>query len=98
MSEAPNPDRFMSRVDAILQDERLEISPLGAGILVAIDMGIADTRGFARVFGVEHALVLREVANLSGPGGLVTVTERHPKTLRTALALSARGAELVSHP
>ncbi|MEJ0039701.1 MAG: hypothetical protein WDO68_27280 [Gammaproteobacteria bacterium] len=96
MSEAPDSDVFMSRVDALLEGAMApEISPLAAGIVVAVDMGIADSRGFARVLGVEHALVLREIAHLSGPDGLITVTGRHEKTLRTSLALSARGERLL---
>ena len=95
MSEAPDSEVFMARVQALLQQESAQISPLAAAIVVAVDMGIADSRSFARVFGVEHALVLREVADLSGPDGLVAVRERHPKTLRTAVALSARGELLL---
>jgi len=96
MSEAPDSDRFMSRVDTLLETATsLQLSPLAAGIVVAIDMGIADSRSFARVLGVEHALVLREIAHLSGPDGLIVVTGRHDKTLRTSLALSPRGAQLL---
>jgi hypothetical protein len=91
MSEAPDSRLFMSRVDALLKEEALEISPLAAGIVVAADMGIADSRSFARQLGIEHALVLREIAHLSGPDGLVTVTGRHAKSLRTSIALSMRG-------
>ena len=95
MSEAPDSNLFMSRVDALLREETLQVSALGAGIVVAIDMGIADSRSFSRLLGVEHALVLREIADLSGPEGLVRVTGRRPKTLRTSLALSDRGALLL---
>lgn len=95
MSEAPDSDMFMSGVDALLQGEGPPISPLAAGIIVAVDMGIADSRSFSRLLGVEHALVLREIADLSGPDGLVVVTARQPKTLRTSLALSTRGELLV---
>ncbi|MEJ1964913.1 MAG: hypothetical protein WDO56_26610 [Gammaproteobacteria bacterium] len=95
MSEAPDSDLFMSRVDALLNEEAIQLSPLAAGIMVAIDMGIADSRSFSRLLGVEHALVLREITNLSGADGLVTVTARRAKTLRTSLALSARGARLL---
>jgi hypothetical protein len=95
MSEPPDSDLFMSRVDALLREENPQVSPLGAGIMVAIDMGIADSRSFSRLLGVEHALVLREIADLSGPEGLIRVTGRQPKTLRTSLALSVRGALLV---
>ena len=101
MSEPPDSDVFMSRVDALskgeapLNGEGLPISPLAAGILVAIDMGIADSRSFARQLGVEHALVLREISLISGPDGFITVTDRNPKTLRTSLALSTRGEQIL---
>jgi hypothetical protein len=97
MSEAPDSDVFMSRVDALLQAEALQISPLAAGIIVAIDMGITDSRSFSRALGVEHALVLREIAHLSDTDGLVTVTGRQPKTLRTSLALTERGTLLLNN-
>ena len=96
MSEAPDSEVFMARVDALLKGRvALEISPLAAGVVVAIDMGIADSRSFARLLGVEHALVLREIAHLSGPDGLITVTGRQAKTLSTSIALSARGELLL---
>lgn len=95
MSEAPDSELFMSRVEALLATGGLGISPLAAGIIVAIGLGIADSRSFARLLGVEHALVLREIADLCSPDGLITVTARNEKTLRTSLALSARGALLL---
>ena len=97
MIEPPDSDLFLSRVDALLtKGEALPLSPLAAGIVVAVELGIADSRGFARALGIEHALVLREIALLSGSDdGLITVTGRHPKTLRTSLALSARGARVL---
>ena len=97
MSEAPDSNEFMSRVEALLRADQLQISPLAAGILVAVDMGITDTRSFARLLGIEHALVLREVAELSGPHGPITVTARQAKTLRTSLALTDVGAGLLRH-
>jgi hypothetical protein len=91
MSAAPDSELFMARVDALLKEAAPRISPLAAGIVVAADMGIADSRSFARQLGIEHALVLREISHLSGPDGLVTVTGRHAKSLRTSIALSMRG-------
>lgn len=42
------------------------LSAVGAAILVALHLGIAsDSRTFSRLFGIEHALVLREVTELS---------------------------------
>jgi hypothetical protein len=95
MSEAPDSERFMSRVDTLLSKGGV-LSPLAAGLVVAVDMGIDNSRGFARAFGVEHALVLREIALLAGEDGLLTVTDRHPRTLRTSLALSARGRQVLA--
>lgn len=95
MSEAPDSALFMSRVEALLNDEAIQLSSLAAGLLVAIDMGIADSRSFARLLGIEHALVLREIALLADPDGLITVTGRKANTLRTSLALSARGAQVL---
>jgi len=95
MSEAPDSELFMERVDALLDAVALQISPLAAGVVVAINMGIADSRSFSRLLGVEHALVLREIAHLSGADGLITVTDRQAKTLRTSLTLSERGAQLL---
>jgi hypothetical protein len=96
MTEAPDSDLFMSRVEALTNGGVPLLSPLAAGILVGVEMGLADSRGFARALGVEHALVLREIALLSSDAdGLITVTGRHPKTLRTALELSTRGVALL---
>jgi hypothetical protein len=96
MSEAPDSELFMSRVDTLLKGDGSRLSPLGAGIIVAIDLGIADSRTFARSLGIEHALVLREIAELSGPDGFIVVTGRHEKTLRTSLALSDRGVDVLA--
>jgi hypothetical protein len=95
MSTAPDTNVFMSRVGALLKKESLQISPLAAGIVVAVDMGIADSRSFSRRLGIEHALILREIACLCGPDGLITVTGRHARSLRTSLALSSRGELLL---
>ena len=93
MSEAPDSDLFMSRVDALLRGGALQVSPLGAGIIVAIDMGIADSRSFSRLLGVEHALVLREIADLSGPGGAHPgdrASARRPSAPRLPCLIAAR--------
>jgi hypothetical protein len=96
MSATPDTNLFISRVGALLKEEALAISPLAAGIVVAVDMGIAeDSRSFARRLGIAHALILREIACLSGPDGLVTVTGRHARSLRTSIALSSRGELLL---
>lgn len=81
-------ERFLERVA-----ERHGLSPLAAGILVASHCGAAqDSRTFARVFGVAHALVLREIEMLDTDRHLLTVTaENH--LMRRSYALTERGRE-----
>lgn len=65
------------------------LSPLAAGILAGAMLNVAqDSRSFARLLGVEHALVLREVEQLSASGQL-QVTRRDERTQRAFYALGA---------
>ncbi|RWR05700.1 hypothetical protein [Paenirhodobacter populi] len=69
--------------------------PLACGLLAAVALGLSgDSRGFARDFGIAHALVLREVNILSGDLGLLTVTRNDERTQRSFLALSPAGKDL----
>jgi hypothetical protein len=78
-------ETFLARVDALAI--RAGLAPLDAAILLAVDEGAApDSRTFAKVFGVAHALVLRAVATLDGR--FVTVMSRDPRTQRTQLELT----------
>lgn len=73
-----------------------DLSSLGAGIIAALALGVAsDSRIFARVLGVAHALVLREVNLLGADGGYLQITQRDPRTQRTRYELSAAGRQLV---
>ncbi len=78
----------------------VELSALAAAILVALHLDICgDSRTFARLFDVPHALVLREITTLSGDAvPLVTIVGRNPRTQRTQLALAAAGAQLFAEP
>ncbi|GBU19552.1 MULTISPECIES: hypothetical protein [unclassified Methylobacterium] len=72
------------------------LAPLEAGLLAALHLGLAaDSRSFARVFGVAHALVLRAVETLAGEE-LLAVTERDPRTQRTRYAPGLQGAPLLA--
>jgi hypothetical protein len=67
------------------------LDPLEAGLLAALDLGLpGDSRGFARAFGLEHALVLRALAGLE-EAGRVTVTARDPRTQRTRYGAATHG-------
>jgi len=73
-----------------------DLSSLGAGIIAALALGVAsDSRAFARVLGIEHALVLREVNLLGADGGYLQITQRDPRTQRTRYELSPVGQQLV---
>ena len=75
---------------------RPELSLLEAGILAGLHLGLAaDSRSFARIFGVEHALVLRAVETLTGDA-LLTVTARDPRTQRTRYEASATGSAVLT--
>jgi hypothetical protein len=87
---------FMDRVRALQRAAGEDVSALGAGLLAAVELGIAtDSRSFSRLLGIEHALVLREIALLSAADGYLLVTARNPRTLRTSLALSPRTLSLL---
>lgn len=65
MGETTDADAFMAEVGRIC-GVYPELSALGGGILAAITLGITqDSRSFAKIFGIEHALVLREIQNLA---------------------------------
>lgn len=84
-------EQFLARVGRLA--ERHGLSPLAAGILIASHCGAAqDSRTFARVFGVAHALVLREIEMLDTERHLLTVTsENH--LMRRSYALTELGRE-----
>lgn len=87
-------DDFLAMVSTVVAaDGRLE--PTAAAVLVALHHGIAkDSRTFARVLGIPHAIVLRDVTGLASDLGLVRVVSRSAKTQRTAYELTAAGEAL----
>ncbi|MEH3117777.1 MAG: hypothetical protein PGN25_09330 [Methylorubrum populi] len=96
MSEPPaDAETFLAATDT-LAALRPELSLLEAGILAGLHLGLAgDSRSFARIFGVEHALVLRAVEGLAG-AALLTVTARDGRTQRTRYAASAAGTAVLT--
>nr|WP_204262673.1 hypothetical protein [Methylobacterium sp. BTF04] len=75
-----------------------DLSTLEAGILAALHLRLAaDSRSFARIFGVEHALVLRGVETLVGDVGLISVTTRNERTQRTHYAATETGLSVLGH-
>lgn len=78
----PDETRFLALV-AALTGLVPDLLPLDAGLLASLHLGVpADSRSASKIFGIEHALILRAVAELEDRG-LVAVTDRNPRTLRT---------------
>ncbi|MGX5775258.1 hypothetical protein [Methylorubrum zatmanii] len=96
MSEPPaDAETFLAATDTIAA-LRPELNLLEAGILAGLHLGLAsDSRSFARVFGVEHALVLRAVEALAG-AALLTVTARDARTQRTRYEASQAGSAMLT--
>lgn len=87
-------EAFLARVAELCAVEPA-LSPLGASVLLALRLEIcSDSRTFARLFGIEHALILREVTTLE-EAGLITAMDRNPRTQRTTLALTAASSQLL---
>lgn len=81
--DAPEAERFLALV-ATAQEGDPALSSIQAAILIAADLGIArDSRTFARVLGIEHALALRELNALAERGDVIAIVKRDARTLRT---------------
>ncbi|MGW5959870.1 hypothetical protein [Methylorubrum thiocyanatum] len=92
---AADAETFLVATDTIAA-LRPDLSLLEAGLLAGLHLGLAaDSRSFARIFGVEHALVLRAVEGLTG-ATLLTVTARDGRTQRTRYAASAAGSAMLT--
>jgi hypothetical protein len=85
---------FLAYADA-LQTLDPKLSPLAAGIVAAVTQEIAaDSRTFAKLFGIAHALVLREINQLTGPDAPLEIIRRDARTQRTYLELTVKGEAL----
>ena len=92
---AADAETFLAATDTIAA-LRPELSLLEAGILAGLHLELAaDSRSFARIFGVEHALVLRAVETLTGDA-LLTVTARDPRPQRTRYEARATGSAVLT--
>jgi hypothetical protein len=78
--------RFLALV-AEMEAKDARLSSAQAAIVVAAEQGIAsDSRSFAKVFGIAHALVLRDVTMLV-EAGLLQLVKQDARTLRTYYAV-----------
>ncbi|WP_430473864.1 hypothetical protein ACQ0MK_18540 [Thalassospira lucentensis] len=79
----PDSEQFMNLV-ARLCAMQPELTPIQAGIIIAAQHDIArDSRTFARLLGLAHALVLRELNALLQLGDVLELIKRDERTLRT---------------
>ena len=80
---APGSEQFMDLVSRLITAQP-ELTPIQAGIIVAAQQNIAhDSRTFARLLGLAHALVLRELNALLQSNDVVELVKRDDRTLRT---------------
>jgi hypothetical protein len=86
--EVTEAERFLALV-AEVQAKDPELTSLQAGLFVAAELGIADdSRTFARLLGIAHALVLREL-NVLAENGKLQIVRQDARTMRTYYAVSA---------
>lgn len=79
----PDSDQFMDLV-ARLCTAQPDLTPIQAGIIIAAQQNIArDSRTFARLLGLAHALVLRELNALLQSCAILKLVKRDERTLRT---------------
>ncbi|NNU37810.1 hypothetical protein G9X64_15180 [Rhizobium sophorae] len=80
--EASDVDRFLALV-AAAQGRDNRLTSIQAGLLVTAELGIAgDSRTFARMLGIAHSLVLRELNALAEHEGVLQIVKRDPRTMR----------------
>lgn len=71
-----------------------EIGPL---IVATVAMGVArDSRSFARMFDLAHALVLRECVHVHDDLNLLDLEDRGEKSGRLFLHLTQKGQSLIA--
>jgi phage regulator Rha-like protein len=74
--------QFLALVTAAEAKDPL-LTPVQAALLVAAEQDIArDSRSFAKIFGIAHALVLRELTALIERGEVLRTVKRDERTMR----------------
>ncbi|MGE7368751.1 hypothetical protein ACQKKX_06705 [Neorhizobium sp. NPDC001467] len=86
-TDAADPERFLTLV-AAEQGRDPTLTSIQAAMVVAARLGIAgDSRSFARILDIEHALTLRELNALADRGDII-ILKRDERTLRTFYRLA----------
>lgn len=90
---APDAEFFLYLVERTITNHP-QLNPVQGAILVAAQQELAhDSRTFARLFGMAHAIVLRELNALVQSTDLLTVTKRDAPTMRTHYQPNMKPAE-----
>lgn len=88
--EVSDVSRFLALV-AVARERDIRLTSIQAGLLVAAELGIAnDSRSFARMLGIAHSLVLRELNALAERDGVLEIVRRDARTMRVHYALLPR--------
>ncbi len=94
--EGTDAEQFLTLVTQA-QAKDPELTSLQAGLVVAAELGIADdTRTFARLLEVAHALVLREL-NLLAERGRLRIVSQDTRTMRAYYAVMEQIADRSVH-
>ncbi|EJZ18962.1 hypothetical protein NE852_29645 (plasmid) [Rhizobium sp. Pop5] len=92
--ELSDADRFLALV-AAAQGRDSRLTSIQAGLLVAGEFGIAsDSRSFARILGIAHSLVLRELNALAEHEGVLEIVKRDARTMRVHYEVPPRDETL----
>ncbi|MEM6728032.1 MAG: hypothetical protein AAF618_06000 [Pseudomonadota bacterium] len=90
-------DEVLALVARLSASDTAFLTELGPLILASLAHGIsADTRSFARIFEVSHALALRECVHLDADLGLLSTKDRGDKSGRLFLRLTPAGIHLTA--
>lgn len=89
MSGGIEEEQFLALI-AEAQAKNSALTSLQAGLIVGAELGIAcDSRTFARLLDVAHALVLRDL-NILAEQGELRIVKQDARTLRTFYEVSGK--------
>lgn len=90
------PDDLLAHIDQLRAQNDYDLSPIGAAILIACAHNItADSRDFAKQFGLAHALIIRECATLCNELGLIDMKMRNARSQNLHYRLTKSGRALI---
>lgn len=89
-------ENILKDIDALCELGPDSLSQMGAAILLATNQGLAtDSRDFAKKFDLAHAMVIRECAILADELGLIKISKRDERTMRTYYNVTEQGMGLL---